>query len=247
MKNAGSTIISLIVVAAIVGGGTYYVVNTKISAQKNDFSNQVGDLKSKLSSLEANTNKVANDLKSQQNSSGSTATSDTAASTGSTAAAPTPTQASTATPSSATPPKTTDWKSFSSSRYAYTVKYPKDWTYKDITGGSSMNATGFYPQTAKETFPFSVVIEKSNLDYSIAQIKKAYAQDYSYKDKSTAEVNSTAFTVLNFSGKTSAATAPQVYLATKDDLVYHFAINNSNDANVNAILSEIAKTFQFSK
>lgn len=237
MKTLGDMIATIIVAVFIAGGGTYFYFSQKMAQQKKELADQVEDIQSKMQALTQSTNLAVEDLKKPAAEAGAQTTDDSAASAQTTPTDNTPA----ATPASV---DTTNWKSFSSTGYSYTIKYPTDWIYKDNTGGTAMNSVGFRPRTATDAI-FNVVIEKSNLDYSIGLIKKQLATNYTFKSQSTADINGKTFTTLNFEGKTATGSKPVVYLFenTTDGLVYHFTANDNADATINANTAEMAKSF----
>jgi hypothetical protein len=235
----------VIVIVAIGLGGLYYSFNQQLFKQKRELSDQVVDLKTKVTDLEKNATEVNKSIKAQTSTTPtSTESIATPASSGQTATK-TPTSGSQASQTAQTDSK--DWKTFSSAKYNYSVKYPNDWEYKDITSGNSMNAVGFRPKNLKEDTLFNVAIEKSNLDYSIALVKKELGGNSTYKSKTASTLNGQEFTVLNFESKTDSKVKPAVYLLAKDDLVYRFTAGTSSDSAINSTVATMINTFQLAK
>lgn len=249
MKST-STIVMVVVILAIGLGGLYYSLNQQLFEQKKELSDEVGNLKTKVTDLEKNASEANKNARAQT----------PAAPTGNDAAATTETtppatsgQTATKAPATSgaqaaqtTTANSKDWKTFSSTTYGYTIKYPTDWDYKDTTA-TAMSEIGFKPKTQKDSYAIAVTVEKSNLDYSVAVVKKQMSDTTTYKNKTTATLNGQEFTVLNFENKSDSKIKPAVYLVAKDDLVYRFTTGTSSDNNTNSIVSEMINTFQLTK
>ncbi len=239
MQSIGSILTLIILVAVFVGGGTYYFTDQKLTKQKDDLTKEIKDLRSKTSQIEQTASKTASELEAAKTAAPATASNPTPS--------PTTPPAEAAQSQAAAPIDITKWKLYSSPNYDYTVKYPSDWDYKDTTSGVAMNTISFKPKTVKDSYAFSVVVEKSSLDYSISLIKKQLSESYTYKSKTTADLSGTTFTILTFESKATSTIKPVVYLAQIDDYVYHFSAADNADAAINASTAEMAKNFTVTK
>lgn len=240
MKTVGNMIVTVIASALVVGGGTYFYFNQKMGQQKDELAGQIKDLQGKVAVL-GQTPTITSEDANAENTEPSTTPSPSASP--STSPSPSPSASSTPTPS---PVDTKNWKTYSNTKYTYSVQYPTDWVYKDTTATGSMSTLSFQPKSAKD-YPFSVTIQKSTLDYTIGLIKKQYATDSTFNKQSTADVNGKTFTTLNFTNKANTAIKPTVYLLAQNDLVYFFTDGTSTDKTIANNVSTIAKSFQLTK
>ncbi|HOX41796.1 MAG TPA: hypothetical protein PK263_06465, partial [bacterium] len=155
MKSFGTVLSVILTTAVVVGGILYFYYNDKLSDQKTDLSGQVEELKNKLSDVpeeKVPETQVAAPKAEEVK--------------------PEPAVPATAEPSALVQAAdTSKWKTFTSSKFDYSIKYPLDWVYSDATAGVPISIIGFKPKGTKDGI-FNITIEKSTLDFTIARIKK---------------------------------------------------------------------------
>lgn len=110
MKPVWKIVIVALITAVIVGGLTYYYLNTKAKQEKNDLQTQIDDLNKKIADQEA----------------AAAAASDTATAAATKTISTTPTAATTTLASTTPPASSSDWKAYTNSTYGFSMTFPDD-------------------------------------------------------------------------------------------------------------------------
>ncbi|MCX6812602.1 MAG: PsbP-related protein [Candidatus Berkelbacteria bacterium] len=112
MKPVWMIVISVVITAGVIGGGTYYLVNSKATKDKDNLQSQITDLNKKVADAEQ-----------------SLATAQSATATTTPTTTPTTSTATTTDP-------TAEWKTYTNATYKFSVKYPSSATPKEINAAS---------------------------------------------------------------------------------------------------------------
>jgi hypothetical protein len=105
MKAIWTILITVVATAAVVGGGTYYLINKSANKDKSDLQAQIDDLNVKVSSVAVTSGKTV--TSGTTVNSGTTVSTGVAATTGTTAVNP-----------------TAGWKTYTNATYGFSVEYP---------------------------------------------------------------------------------------------------------------------------
>lgn len=104
MKSFWKITFTVLITGAIVGGSTYYYINSKAKQDKNELQAQIDDLNVKLTTTEQSL---------------------TDAQTAATVAG-----------------ETADWKTYTNSRYGYSIKYPENWHVNSTSSEEDFSKRG---------------------------------------------------------------------------------------------------------
>ncbi|MEI7791997.1 MAG: hypothetical protein WCI57_00735 [Candidatus Berkelbacteria bacterium] len=123
MKPIWTILITVVATAAVVGGGTYYLINKSADKDKSHLQAQIDDLNAKVTS--------ATKAPSKTVASGTTVNSGATVSTGTTVTS------GAATTGTAVANPTASWKTYTNSTYNFSFKYPA--TFTAVAGARSLD------------------------------------------------------------------------------------------------------------
>jgi hypothetical protein len=222
MKPIWTIVISFVATAGIVGGGTYYLVNSKATKDKNNLQTQITDLNKKMADTEKS-------LADAQSTTMPTATTTTSSATD----------------------ETESWKTYSNTAYGFSLKYPSSCTANVASSYASNDgvyiddaSTGGYEQ------PHLLIVEaeQSSLTLDAYQAKASkdatftqaaaitFAGQPAYEGVSNGMTSSYGIIVK----KGSYIYHLDLSSGNKDTLA-------QNKAGLSAIQNKILSTFQFTK
>lgn len=138
---------------------------------------------------------------------------------------------------------TTSWKTYSSTNYGFSFKYPNDWEVRDLTSANSqIKNLSFYvganPTSSKEDTLFNVEIVNSPVATELATATGTKQEVTKYGTSAT-EVTSTNQT-------TNASTI--LYYIGKNSKTYIISGKSTYTSDPNTVIgNQISDTFQFTK
>jgi len=236
MKPIWTILITVVATAAVVGGGTYYLINKSADKDKSDLQAQIDDLNAKVTS--------ATKAPSKTVTSGTTVNSGATVSTGTTVTS------GAATTGTAVANPTASWKTLADSHFKVSFKYPSTWavgaggntyvtaaqnemggvaeTYIDLTAVSGKSRSVYVTKLAD-------YVNNAANQSNAAKIKSVYTSQAAPTSISTVSGSQTVGLFLPPVGASAYSPSKPTYLATADNKFrgfYYFA-NVGQDANAN--------------
>jgi len=230
MKNIWIIALSVVLTGAIIGGGTYYFVNSKAEKDKKELNRQISTLQKQVS-----------DLESQPTT---------------TTTAPT----TTSTPPTITPTtdETANWQIYTSKDYGYSIKFPKDLYYKGDKVQQYPGEFGAMDLIISdiENMGIQDVMQNEKIHITVTTSKKS-ADDtlYEYLTKEGIKASSISEIAINnvksYKIQPSASqTATSVY-TVNNNIVYNLHginyLKESLDSTNFKLMQQIIDTFKFSQ
>jgi hypothetical protein len=145
MKTIWIILISFVVTASIVGGGTYYLVNAQANKDKDALQVQITDLNKKIINTEKSLAEVQTATTATQNTTTSTVITPVAS------------------------VSTAGWKTFTNKTYAFSFEYP---AADVVNGNSSDSDSNVYVRTDDEYWLYGVTVTPNSASQTLAQIAK---------------------------------------------------------------------------